>query len=82
MVCEAYGVEDEEDLPKEVQDIDVVKFAELPPSTIASIVVSFSAQLIVAIIFIHNRFPFPSTSTHAEDKRTWNKTYCGIVRKN
>lgn len=35
-VCEAYGVDDEEDLPKEVQDIDVVKFAQLSASDISS----------------------------------------------
>jgi hypothetical protein len=38
-VCEAYGVDDEEDLPKEIQEIDVVKFAQLSSSNISSVVV-------------------------------------------
>jgi hypothetical protein len=39
MVCDAYGVEDEEELPKQIQEIDVVKFAERSPAEIESIVV-------------------------------------------
>jgi hypothetical protein len=38
MVCDCYGVEDEEELPKEIQDIDVVKFAQLSHADISSIV--------------------------------------------
>mmetsp|Transcript_45943 Transcript_45943/g.92714 ORF Transcript_45943/g.92714 Transcript_45943/m.92714 type:complete len:247 (+) Transcript_45943:110-850(+) len=37
-VCEAYGVDDEEDLPKEIQEIDVVKFAQLSSSNISTVV--------------------------------------------
>ena len=40
LVCAAYGVDDEEDLPKEVQNIDVVKFAEMSPSAISASLVS------------------------------------------
>jgi len=42
MLCKLFGVEDEEELPKEVQGIDVVKFAELTAGTISSVVVSIT----------------------------------------
>lgn len=36
MLCAAWGVEDEEELPLPVQDIDVVKFARQSPEEVAA----------------------------------------------
>ena len=40
MVCAAFGVEDEEELPATVQAIDVVKFARMTPEAVAANIVS------------------------------------------
>lgn len=38
MLCDAYGVEDEDELPGEIPDVDVVKFAELSDTAIHGII--------------------------------------------
>jgi hypothetical protein len=63
LVCAAYGVDDEEDLPKEVQNIDVVKFAEMSPSAISATIVRFSraSRQFLPVLQSHLTRPFSST---------------------
>jgi hypothetical protein len=39
MLCEAYDVDNEDDLPGDIPDVDVVKFAELSDDAIHGILV-------------------------------------------
>lgn len=66
MLCEAYGVDDEEDLPKEVQGIDIVKFAELSDATMSTIMVWIFKWLSL-LIHVHHScyFNFARTCFHA-----------------
>ena len=43
MLCTACGVDDEEQLPQELQDVDVVKFAEMMPDEISRLLASVLA---------------------------------------